>query len=190
MFNNVLQKRSKFPLLISLLPPAFGCGVNRAWLQRDVRKGTLLHASGVKYIIWKSALYDTLNALYDTLNYINQNGDIINWRAGASPPFFVEFAEFLLYLFIYLYRGFYIIISGFYLLGGQGGSFPKKCQSSPPNIFIRFGKTLLSNSHTLAINFYQQLIRFKVQNCVMHRVSINRSCQCWQVFDNTIPQFS
>ena len=45
----------------------------------------------------------------------------------------------------------------FYLLGGGGGgrgeASPPKCQSYHPNIFIRFGKTLLSNSHTLAINF-------------------------------------
>ena len=47
--------------------------------------------------------------------------------------------------------------------GGQGGSFP-------PKHFHKIGKTLLSNSHTLAIMlliFYQQLIRFKVQNCVI-----------------------
>ena len=37
--------------------------------------------------------------------------------------------------------------------GGGGEASPPKCKSSPPNIFIRFGKTLLSNSHTLAINF-------------------------------------
>ena len=37
--------------------------------------------------------------------------------------------------------------------GWAGGSFPPKCQSFPPNIFIRLGKTLLSNSGTLAINF-------------------------------------
>ena len=39
---------------------------------------------------------------------------------------------------------------GFYPLGGGGGAGGKL---PPPNIFIRFGKTLLSNSHTLAINF-------------------------------------
>ena len=38
-----LQKRGKFPLLITLLLAPSGCGVNRAWLQRDVRKGTLVH---------------------------------------------------------------------------------------------------------------------------------------------------
>ena len=37
----MLQKRSKFPLLIALLLAPSGCGVNRAWLQRDVRKETL-----------------------------------------------------------------------------------------------------------------------------------------------------
>ena len=49
-----------------------------------------------------------------------------------------------------------ILLSGFYLLGGGGAggeASPPKCQSSPPNIFIRFGKIQLSNSHTLAINF-------------------------------------
>ena len=51
--------------------------------------------------------------------------------------------------------------------GGRGEASPPNRQSPPPNIFIRFGKTLLSNSHSLAINFYQQLIRFKVQNCVI-----------------------
>ena len=41
LLNNVLQKQGKFPLLISLLLAASGCGVNRAWLHRDVRKGNL-----------------------------------------------------------------------------------------------------------------------------------------------------
>ena len=68
---------------------------------------------------------------------------------------------------------------GFYLLGGGGGgrgeASPPKCQSSPPNIFIRFGKTLLSNSHTLAINFLSAIN--KVQSSKLcHRLSINRSC--------------
>ena len=31
LLNNVLQKRGKFPLLISLLLAASGCGVNRVW---------------------------------------------------------------------------------------------------------------------------------------------------------------
>ena len=46
---NVLQKGGKFQLLISLLLAASGCCVNRAWLQCDVRKGTLSHACSVKY---------------------------------------------------------------------------------------------------------------------------------------------
>ena len=59
--------------------------------------------------------------------------------------------------------------------GRQGGSFPPKCQSSPPNIFIRFGKALLSNSHTLAINFLSAIN--KVQSSKLcHRLSVNRSC--------------
>ena len=49
LLNNVLKKRGKFPLLISLLLAASGCGVNRVWLQCDVRKGMLSHASSVKY---------------------------------------------------------------------------------------------------------------------------------------------
>ena len=36
LLNNVQQKRGKFLLLISSLLAASGCGVNRAWLQRDV----------------------------------------------------------------------------------------------------------------------------------------------------------
>ena len=67
---------------------------------------------------------------------------------------------------------------GFYLLGGgggQGGSFPTKMSIFPPNIFIRFGKTLLSNSHTLAINFLSAMN--KVQSSkVCPGLSINRSC--------------
>ena len=52
--------------------------------------------------------------------------------------------------------------------GGRG-------EASPPNIFIRFGKTLLSNSHTLAINFLSAIN--KVQSSKLcHRLSINRSC--------------
>ena len=47
--QNILQKRGKFSLLISLLLAASGCSINRPWLQRDVRKGTLSHASKVKY---------------------------------------------------------------------------------------------------------------------------------------------
>ena len=59
--------------------------------------------------------------------------------------------------------------------GGRGEASPPKCQSSPPNIFIRFGKTLLSNSHTLAINFLSAIN--KVQSSKLcHRLSINRSC--------------
>ena len=70
------------------------------------------------------------------------------------------------------------VVPGFYLLGGgggRGGSSPPKCQSSSPNIFIRFGKTLPSNSHTLAINFLSAIN--KVQSSKLcHRLSINRSC--------------
>ena len=32
----------------ALLLDSSGCNVNRAWLQSDIRKGTLLHASSVK----------------------------------------------------------------------------------------------------------------------------------------------
>ena len=65
---------------------------------------------------------------------------------------------------------------GFYLLGGggRGEASPKMSIFPPPNIFIRFGKTLLSNSHTLAINFLSSIN--KVQSSKMcHRLSINRS---------------
>ena len=41
-------KRGKVPLLIALLLDSSGCDVNRAWVQREIRKGTLLHASRVK----------------------------------------------------------------------------------------------------------------------------------------------
>ena len=59
--------------------------------------------------------------------------------------------------------------------GGGGEASPPKCKSPPPNIFIRFGKTLLSNSHTLAINFLSAIN--KVQSSKLcHRLSINRSC--------------
>ena len=40
LLNEFLQKRGKFPLLIAFLQAPSGCRVNRAWLQRDVRKGT------------------------------------------------------------------------------------------------------------------------------------------------------
>ena len=55
MLDNVLQKRGKFPLLIALLLDPSGCGVNRAWLHRDVRKGTLSHVSCVKMNTEQSA---------------------------------------------------------------------------------------------------------------------------------------
>ena len=42
-WNEFLQKRGKFPLLIALLLAPSGCGVNTAWLQRDVRKGMHVH---------------------------------------------------------------------------------------------------------------------------------------------------
>ena len=56
--------------------------------------------------------------------------------------------------------------------GGGGEASPPKCKSSPPNIFIRFGKTLLSNSHTLAINFLSAINKVQVQNCVIGWVLI------------------
>ena len=60
--------------------------------------------------------------------------------------------------------------------GGAGGKLPPpKCQSSPPNIFIKFGKTLLSNSHTLAINFLSAINKIQSSK-LCHRLSINRSC--------------
>ena len=43
MLNEFLQKRGKFPLLIAFLLVASCCSVNRVWLQRDVRKGTLVY---------------------------------------------------------------------------------------------------------------------------------------------------
>ena len=43
LLNEFLQKLSNFPLLIALLLAPSGCVVNRAWLQHDVRKGTLVH---------------------------------------------------------------------------------------------------------------------------------------------------
>ena len=59
--------------------------------------------------------------------------------------------------------------------GGGGEASPPKCKSSPPNIFIRFGKALLSNSHTLAINFLSAIN--KVQSSKLcNRLRINRSC--------------
>ena len=51
--------------------------------------------------------------------------------------------------------------------GGQGGSFPLKMSIFPPNIFIRFGKTLLSNSHTLAINFLSAINKVQSSKCVI-----------------------
>ena len=45
LLTEFLQKRGKFPLLIALLLALPGCGVNRAWLQCDVRKGTLVHCN-------------------------------------------------------------------------------------------------------------------------------------------------
>ena len=59
--------------------------------------------------------------------------------------------------------------------GGRGEASPPKRQSSPPNIFIRFGKTLLSNSHTLAINFLSAINKVQSSKSC-HRLSINRSC--------------
>ena len=66
----------------------------------------------------------------------------------------------------------YIHYQGSIYWGGRGEASPPKCQSSPPNIFIRFGKTLLSNSHTLAINLLSAINRLKVQNCVIGCVLI------------------
>ena len=43
LLNEFLQKRGKFPLLIACLLAPSCCGVNRAWLQRDITKGTLVH---------------------------------------------------------------------------------------------------------------------------------------------------
>ena len=51
--------------------------------------------------------------------------------------------------------------------GGAGGKLPPKCQSSPPNIFIIFGKTLLSNSDTLAINFLSAINKVQSSKCVI-----------------------
>ena len=38
-----------FPLLIAFLLAPSGCGVNRAWLQRDIRKGTLVHCRALPW---------------------------------------------------------------------------------------------------------------------------------------------
>ena len=43
LLNKFLQRRGKFPLLIVFLLAPTGCGVNRVWLQRDVRIRTLVH---------------------------------------------------------------------------------------------------------------------------------------------------
>ena len=50
LLNEFLQKRGKFPLLITFLLAPSGCGVNRARLQRDVRKGTpVLHCRASRW---------------------------------------------------------------------------------------------------------------------------------------------
>ena len=46
--QRISAKRGKFPLLIAFLLAPSGCGVNRAWLQRDIRKGTLVHCRALR----------------------------------------------------------------------------------------------------------------------------------------------
>ena len=48
MLSKFLQKEGKFPLLIALLLAPSGCSVNRAWLQRDVRRGMHVHCKALR----------------------------------------------------------------------------------------------------------------------------------------------
>ena len=45
LLNKFLQKRGKYPPLIAFLLAPTSCGVNRVRLQRDIRKGTLVHCT-------------------------------------------------------------------------------------------------------------------------------------------------
>ena len=47
LLNEFLQKRGKFPLVIAFLLAPSGCSVNRAWLQRDVRKRNVCTLQGL-----------------------------------------------------------------------------------------------------------------------------------------------
>ena len=89
----------------------------------------------------------------------------------------IGISNIMLKSILYLLTTMPTYIPGFYLRGAgvQGGSFPPKMSIFPPNIFISLGKTLLSNSHTLAIYFLSAI--YKVQSSkVCHRVNINRNC--------------
>ena len=59
--------------------------------------------------------------------------------------------------------------------GGGRGKLPPKNVNLSPKHFHKVWQTLLSNSHTLAINFLSAIN--KVQSSKLcHRLSINRSC--------------
>ena len=106
MLNELLQKRGKFPLLIAFLLAPSGCGVNGEWLQRDVRKGTLVHIAGPrdgKEMVNRCVAAGCSNTHSDRVSLLKLPSDgvlrricekqvqrtLAQWKATKSTPFFV-----------------------------------------------------------------------------------------------------